>query len=149
LTKGLKILAEIPEADVAQIKINQEVEIMSNTYPGKVFTGKVRLISPEAVRNQNVTLFQVRVDLETGQDQLKSGMNVALTFIGQEIKNAVVVPSVAVLTKNSQEGVLISDHKNKPKFQPVTIGSVIGNQTQIINGVKVGERVFIDDVSKN
>ncbi len=43
---------------------------------------------------------------------------------------------------------LISDDKNKPKFQPVTIGSVIGNQTQIINGVKVGERVFIDDVGK-
>jgi hypothetical protein len=51
-------------------------------------------------------------------------MNVALTFIEQEIKNAVVVPSVAVLTKNGQEGVLISDHKNKPKFQPVTIGFV-------------------------
>jgi HlyD family secretion protein len=38
---------------------------------------------------------------------------------------------------------LIADEKGKPKFQPVTIGTTVENQTQILSGVKVGDRVFV------
>ena len=52
---------------------------------------------------------------------------------------------------------LIPDEKNKPKFQPVTIGSTIGNKIQILEGVKAGDRIFVelpegqklDDIIKN
>jgi len=44
---------------------------------------RVRLIAPEAVVEQNVTSFQVRVQLVSGQSELRSGMNVDVTFIGK------------------------------------------------------------------
>jgi HlyD family secretion protein len=144
LAKGLEILAELSEVDISKIKVGQPVQIRTDAYPQKVFQGRVALIAPEAVRTNNVTSFQVQIAIETGQEQLLSGMNVRLTLLGSPIPQALVVPNVAVLTQNGKTGVLVPDQDNKPEFRPVTIGPVIGDKTQILNGVKVGERVFID-----
>ncbi len=88
--------------------------------------------------------FEVRVKILTGKDQLKSGMTSDLAFLGSQLSGALIVPSVAIVTDQGQTGVLVPDQNNKPKFQPVTIGSTIGNQTQIIDGVRVGDPVFVE-----
>jgi HlyD family secretion protein len=87
--------------DVGQIKPGQSVEIVADAFPDKVFKGRVQRVAPEAVKEQNVTSFQVRVTLLTGQQELRSGMNVDLTFLGEQLSNALVVPTVAIVT---QEG---------------------------------------------
>ncbi len=117
---------------------------MSDSYPDQVFKGHVRLISPEAVVEQNVTSFQVRVDLDSGKDKLLSGMNVDLTFLGANLNNALVVPTVAIVTEKGQIGVLVPGKNNKPEFRSVTIGSSIQDRTQIVSGLKEGDRVFIN-----
>lgn len=145
IAEGLEILAEVPEVDVGQIKPGQLVEIVANAFPDKVFKGRVKRVAPEAVKEQNVTSFQVRVELLTGQQELRSRMNVDLTFLGEQLSNALVVPNVAIFTqKDGQRGVMVPDLDNKPKFKPVTIGSQIQNQTQILEGLKQDERVFIE-----
>src|SRR5919199_111241 len=142
LAKGLEILAKVPEADIRQIKPGQSVEFKADAFgDDKVFKGLVKLVAPEAVVEQNVTSFHVRVELITGQKELRSGMNVDLTFLGEQVSKALVVPIVAIVTQNGQTGVLVPDSDNKPKFQPVTIGSSLQNQTQILDGVRQGQRV--------
>jgi HlyD family secretion protein len=143
IANGLEIIAKVPEVDISQIKIGQEVEVVADAFPSEVFKGKVRLIAPEAIIEQNVTSFQVRVTLETGKDKLQSGMNTDLRFIGKRIDGALVVPTVAIVTQEGKTGLLIADEKGKPKFQPVTIGTTVDNQTQILSGAKVGDRVFV------
>lgn len=144
LAKGLEVLAKVPEVDVGQIKPGQTVEIVADAFSDKVFKGRVRLIAPEAVVEQNVTSFQVRVTLLTGQKELRSGMNVDVTFLGQEANNALVVPTVAIVTQEGQTGVMVPDAENKPQFKTVTIGTTLKDQTQILQGLKPGQRVFID-----
>ena len=143
IANGLEIIAKVPEVDISQIKIGQEVEIIADAFPSEVFKGRVRLIAPEAIIEQNVTSFQVRVTLETGKDKLQSGMNTDLRFIGQKIDNALVVPTVAIVTQEGKTGLLIADEKGRSKFQPVTIGTTVENQTQILSGVKIGDRIFV------
>jgi len=75
-----------------QVKNGQRVEIVADAYPDRTFEGRVRLIAPEAVVEQNVTSFQVRVQLVSGQSELRSGMN-DVTFIGETVPDALVVPS--------------------------------------------------------
>ncbi|MCY7384648.1 MAG: efflux RND transporter periplasmic adaptor subunit [Microcoleus sp. CAN_BIN18] len=157
LARDVEVLAKVPEADISQIKPGQEVEIVADAYPDKVFKGKVKLIAPEAVKERDVTLFQVRVAIDTGKDSLQSGMNVDLRFVGQKLSNALVVPTVAIVTNKGQTGVLVPDEKQQPKFQAVTVGSTIGNKIQILEGAKAGDRVFtelpagkkLEDIIKN
>ncbi|UNU23376.1 efflux RND transporter periplasmic adaptor subunit [Microcoleus vaginatus] len=157
LARDVEVLAKVPEADISQIKPGQEVEIVADAYPDKVFKGRVKLIAPEAVKERDVTLFQVRVAIDTGKDSLQSGMNVDLRFVGQKLSNALVVPTVAIVTNKGQTGVLVPDEKQQPKFKPVTVGSTIGNKIQILEGAAAGDRVFtelpqgkkLEDIIKN
>ena len=141
---GLEILAKVPEVDIGQIRVGQAVEIVADAYPDKVFKGRVRLIAPEAIVEQNVTSFQVRIALETGKNELQSGMNTDLKLVGQSVNNALVVPTVAIVTENNQTGLLLPDRDNKPQFRPVTLGITVNNRTQILKGVGSGERVFLN-----
>ena len=56
--------------------------------------------------------------------------------------SAVEVPSI--VTEEGKPGVLIPGAGNEPKFQEVTLGNSSGRQTQVLNGLEPGEKVFID-----
>ncbi|MBZ8178560.1 efflux RND transporter periplasmic adaptor subunit [Oscillatoria salina] len=144
IAEGLEVLANVPEVDVGQLKPGQPVEIIADAYPEEVFQGEVELIAPEAVVEQNVTSFEVRVSLQTGQDRLRSGMNVDVTFLGNTLKDTLVVPTVAIVTREGETGVMVPDEDRLAEFRPVTIGLTLENQTQILSGLQAGELVFID-----
>ncbi|MGD1949150.1 MAG: HlyD family secretion protein [Leptolyngbyaceae cyanobacterium] len=143
---GLEIVAEVPEADLSQIQVDQAVEIISTAYPDKVFNGTVRLVAPEAIERQNVTIFQVRIRLDDGLDLLRSNMNVDVSFLGNRLSDALVVPAVAVVTQGGETGVLVPDENNNRniRFRPVTLGPQVGDQIQVLDGVTSNDRVFID-----
>ncbi|PNK04941.1 efflux transporter periplasmic adaptor subunit [Cylindrospermopsis raciborskii S07] len=144
LARGLEVLALIPEADIARIKQGQQVEIISDAYPEQVFTGRVRLIAPEAVIEQGVTSFQVRIFIVNGGDKLRSGLNVDVTFLGDRLEDAITIPTVAILTEDGKTGVLVPDSDNKPEFREITMGAQIKNETQVLTGIQTGDLIFIN-----
>ena len=144
LAQGLEIIAKVPELDIGQLQPGQKVQIVADAYPDRTFTGEIKRIAPEAVIEENVTSFEVRVKLLTGQDLLRSKMNVDVTFIGKELSNSLVVPTVAIFTEDGEQGVMIPDENDRPVFQPVKIGLYLGDQTQILSGVEANQQVFID-----
>ena len=145
LAQGLEIVAKVTELDIAQLQPGQQVKIIAEAYPEQEFSGKVKRIAPEAiVDDDDVTFFEVRIELLSGQDKLRSKMNVDVTFLGRELKDTLVVPTVAIVTEQGQTGVMILNENNQPEFKPVEIGLTVGNQTQILEGINSQERVFID-----
>jgi HlyD family secretion protein len=144
LAQGLEIIAKVPELDVGQLQPGQKVKIVADAYPDREFTGEIKRIAPEAVIEENVTSFEVRVKLLTGQDIVRSKMNVDVTFIGKELSDSLVVPTVAIFTENGEQGVMVPDENNQPVFKPVKVGIYLGEQTQILEGVKANQQVFID-----
>ncbi len=144
LAQGLEVIAKVTELDIGQLQPGQKVKIVADAYPNREFTGEIKRIAPEAVIEENVTSFEVRVKLLTGQDILRSKMNVDVTFIGKELSNSLVVPTVAIFTENGEQGVMIPDENNQPQFQPVKVGIYLEDKTQILSGVKANQQVFID-----
>lgn len=144
LAQGLEIIAKVPELDIGQLQPGQQVTVVADAYPEGEFRGEIKRIAPEAVIEENVTSFEVRVKLLNGQNILRSKMNVDVTFIGKELTDRLVVPTVAIFTEDGVQGVMIPDENNKPQFQPVKIGLYLGNQVQILEGVSANQQVFID-----
>ena len=144
LANGLEILAKVPEVDIGQIKLGQEVQLKADPFPDQLFKGRVRLIAPEAVVEQSVTSFQVRVEILTGKEKLRSGMNTDLIFLGKQLQQTLIVPTVAIVTDKGQTGVLTPGPNSKPKFQSVVTGQSIGNETQILKGLQSGDLVFVE-----
>lgn len=143
LANGLEVLAKVPEIDVTSLEAGQLVEIIADAFPDQRFEGQIQLIAPEAVVEDNVTSFEVKIELLSGLEQLRSGMNVDVTFLGDETE-ALVIPTVAVVTQDGETGVMVLNEEEEPEFQPVTLGSTIENQTQVLDGLEERDRVFID-----
>lgn len=144
-----EVLAKIPEIDLPQIQLGQFVEVTADAYPDKRFRGRVRLIAPEAIVEENVTSFEVRIflDLETiAKEQVRflPGMNVDVSFLGPRLAQALVIPTVAVVTENGKTGVMVADAENKPEFRAVVLGNTVDDKTQVLEGLKQSDRVFID-----
>ncbi|MDJ0713738.1 MAG: efflux RND transporter periplasmic adaptor subunit [Prochloraceae cyanobacterium] len=143
LARGLEVIAKVPEVDVGQLQLGQQVTIVASAYPDRVVRGKIKLVAPEAKVENNVTSFEVRVSLITGQDLLRSKMNVDVTFLGETIEDALVIPTVAIRTEKGETGVLVLGSKDRSEFKPVTLGITLDNQTQILDGLEADDRVFI------
>ncbi len=144
ISQGLQVLANVSEVDIGKIQPGQSVEIVADAFPDKVFLGNVKFVAPAAVEENDVTSFEVPVALSSeAKQELRSGMNVNLTFLGETLSDALLVPIVAVVTEGSQTGVMVLSEDNQPQFQPVTIGSTIQDQIEILEGLELGERVFI------
>jgi HlyD family secretion protein len=144
LARGLEIVAKVPEVDIMTLKLGQTVKITADAFPNEVFQGKVIRIAPEAIVENNVTSFEVTVALITGQEKLRSKMNADVIFMGDNLKDALTVPTVAIVTLAGKTGVMIPGKDNQPKFQSVKIGLVLDDKTQILSGIDGGQRVFID-----
>lgn len=144
LSAGLEVEVDILEANIGQVQVGQSVEIVAEAFPNQVYTGRVQRIAPEAIIENNVTLFQVVVELLTGADQLRSGMTVDATFIGETLTDALMVPTVAIATQDGQLGVQIPDSQGNADFQPVTVGITQTGKTQILQGLEAGDRVFLE-----
>ncbi|MGL5942446.1 MAG: efflux RND transporter periplasmic adaptor subunit [Waterburya sp.] len=144
IASGLEVNVNVSEANIAQIEPNQKVEIVADAYPYSTFQGRVKQIAPEAIIENNVTSFEVKVELITGKTELRSGMNVDAVFVGKKIENALTIPTVAITTNQGEIGVMVAGDRDKAKFKPVRVGFSENGQTQIIQGLKPSDRVFID-----
>ncbi|MGE5110171.1 MAG: HlyD family secretion protein [Acidobacteriaceae bacterium] len=73
----------LPETQLARVKLGQSVNVRSDTFPDKNYTGRVSFISPEAeftpksvqTDQERVTLvYRMKVDVENPNHELKPGM---------------------------------------------------------------------------
>lgn len=144
LSSGLEVEIDILEANIGQIRVGQSVEIVAEAFPNQVYQGSVQRIAPEAVIENNVTTFQVVVELLTGADRLRSGMTVDATFTGETLGDALMVPTVAIATQDGQLGVQVPNSEGRADFQPVTVGITQAGKTQILQGLEAGDHVFLE-----
>jgi HlyD family secretion protein len=88
--------ALVDEIDIGQIAAGQPARVTVESYPGRSFTGRVLKIEPQAVTEQNVTMFPVLILLDNEDGLLKPGMNAEIEVEVARRPGAVVVPNAAV-----------------------------------------------------
>ena len=71
-------------------------------------------------------------------------MTADVNFKAGETKVSTLVPTVAIVTKNGQPGVLLVGKDSSPKFQIVELGTTSGSKTSIIKGIEPGTPIFIN-----
>ena len=144
LSSGLEVSARVPESDIGRIAIDQFASIRVDAYPDERFDARVSEIAPRAVKQDNVTSFEVKLDLIDPPQKLLIGMTADINFQTGRDKPRTLVPTVAIVTEDGQAGVLLVDKQRKPVFQNVELGNSSGDKTAILKGLEPGTRVFID-----
>ena len=93
----VQIRVLVDETDMGQIVPGLEASVVVEAYPGRSFPGIVEKMEPQAVNQQNVTMFPVIVRLDNRQGLLKPGMNAEVETLLVERPNVLVVPNNAVV----------------------------------------------------
>jgi HlyD family secretion protein len=144
LAGNLEMVAQVAETDIGKVEIGQAVDIISNAYPEKTFHGTVTQIAPEAVVNQNVTTFEVHSTInDDNKGRLLSGMNVSAHFSCGTLDDALLVPTVCIVSRHGKSGVLLPSPDGTPTFKHVRVGPTSGTNTVITRGLKEGDLVFL------
>ena len=144
LASTLEAVANVAEVDVGAIRPGQKVELQVDAFPRQVFRGTVRLVAPEAVVEQNVTSFQVRIALaDDAHRKLRSGMNLTANVLVGQRPSALLIPTPAIVSERGGTGVMVPGGDGRPRFRPVQVGATIGTRTEVVSGLKEGDRVYV------
>ena len=144
LSDGIELVAKVPESDIGRIKIGQEASVRIESYPSKKYQAKIIKIAPRAIKDNNVTSFEVTLRFKEISDNIKIGMTADLEFKVENGIEKILVPTVSIVTEKGKKGILKLDKDNFPKFEEVEFGISSGSKTSVINGLKPGEKIFID-----
>ncbi len=144
LSQGLEVSAKVPESDIGRIRIGQLSTVRVDAFPEKRFQAEVTEIAPRAIKTDNVTSFEVKLNFIEKTSLLRIGMTVDVDFQTGKTDIGTLVPTVAIVTENGQPGLLLIGQDNQPLFQKVELGASSGSKTAIIKGIDPGTRVFID-----
>ena len=94
--------ATIPEADVGNVKVGQDVSFTADAYRRK-FTGKVIQIRRAATTTNNVVTFPVIIEAENPEEMLFPGMTATLSIETARAEDVPVVAAAAFRFRPKQE----------------------------------------------
>ncbi|MFA6165442.1 MAG: efflux RND transporter periplasmic adaptor subunit [Gemmatimonadaceae bacterium] len=88
--------ALVNETDIGQIAAGQEATVTVDAFPDRPFRGKVEKVEPQAVVQQNVTMFPVLISLSNEEGLLKPGMNGEASVLVDRRTDVLSIPNDAV-----------------------------------------------------
>lgn len=130
--------AEVYESDFPSIKIGQKVDITSQSYPGRTFTGKVSFIYP--FLDPKTRTVKVRVQIANPGLRLKPDMFVNVS-LKMPLGDALVVPVAAVMDTGRRKVAWVETKLGMFEPRDVRVGARVGDQLQILSGLARGDKV--------
>jgi HlyD family secretion protein len=88
----------VDETDIGKIAPGMPATVSVSAYPNQPFTGSVLKVEPQAVVEQNVTMFGVLVSIDNRQRLLKPGMNSEVTISVARRDDVLTLPVPALRT---------------------------------------------------
>lgn len=131
---------EVYESEFQNIRVGQPVEITSQSFPGKRFSGRVAFIYP--FLDPKTRTVRARVEMPNPGLKLKPDMFVQAA-IKLNLGSAIVVPVTAVMDSGKRQMVWIETQPGVFEPRQVQVGQRTDDQIQILSGIKAGDKVAV------
>ena len=149
----LELEMAVDELDIGKVQVGQRVEITADAVEGQTFEGVVDKISINGTTANGFTSYPVTIVIEDYGD-LKPGMNVSASIIGEEIPNALCIPVDAVDRGNTVTvpgpGALSADGQSvaditKLETKEISLGRSDDEYIEVTGGLEEGDVVLINN----
>jgi len=114
------VLADVYEKDLGRIREGQDVEVVSESYPDRVFKGRLTYISD--VLEKETRTARVRCVVPNPDSLLKLEMFVSVRIPTTGDRSAVAVPLAALQTIDGQDVVFVAEETGRFRMSPVDTG---------------------------
>lgn len=141
----ITVRAKVPEADIQSIQLGQRARFSTLSGEGKRYEGKLRVIQPVPERAGNAVFYNVLFDVDNRDRALFSDMTVQVDIETGSAKQVPTMPIVALgdRNKDGRFTVQVLDGANKQTPRQVKVGLQDGARVQVLDGLKVGDKVLL------
>ncbi|HXD74553.1 MAG TPA: efflux RND transporter periplasmic adaptor subunit, partial [Vicinamibacterales bacterium] len=141
----LRIELTVPEQFVASVVVGAPVSFSVDAFPGRMFEGRIRFVSPALRADQRALTVEAVVPNANGE--LKPGMFATARIEENRKDPAVLVPESAVRVVSGTARVFVVNG-DRAEERIVTTGQKVDNLVEIVTGLKPGERVATENVTQ-
>jgi HlyD family secretion protein len=145
---SMQVYTQVGEMDVQRVKPGQTAMIRLEAYPGPVFAGVVRDVSPMANELEyapNVQVFDMVVDIIEQDERLYPGMSASVQVVIDAVPDALAIPLSSLFRRDDRTFVY---RKTKGGFEAidVTPGPDNGLDVIIEEGLSEGDTISLSDL---
>ncbi|MEP6717227.1 MAG: efflux RND transporter periplasmic adaptor subunit, partial [Terriglobia bacterium] len=147
----IRTLVNVPQSNVAGIRVGMPATVTVNELPGRNFTGKVARTASSLDPNTRTMLVEVQVP--NGDGKLLPGMYAEIHFRTHRDAPPLLVPGDTLIsTNNGQQVAVLREAENGARrihMQPIQTGRDYGTETEVTAGLQGDELLVVnpgDDV---
>jgi cobalt-zinc-cadmium efflux system membrane fusion protein len=134
-------VAQVPEQQVAQVKVGQSVRIEVPALENEKLIGKLIYVG-QTVNPESRTVL-VRTELDNTSGRLKPSMLASMLIESTPTKR-VVVPITAIVREQDADYVFIEEKPGSFRLKPVRLSSEHNGQRVVLDGLSQGMRIVSD-----
>ena len=142
---GLEIRLYVAERFISRIHLNQPCEITLDAWPGEIFRGSVKEISPTVDATSRT--MEIRVGVENPGARLKAGMFAKVRIITERKENIVKIPVAAMLNRFGEQYVFIADSSDPAapvaRKRLIVQGILIDGVLEVSQGLAPDEEIVV------
>ena len=90
----------VDEIDIGKVNPGVNATVNVAAFANRPFQGEVVKVEPQAVAQQNVTMFPVLIDLDNSEGLLKPGMNAEVELLVAQRLDVATIPNAALRTQD-------------------------------------------------
>jgi len=142
----VKVMVSISEVFFPHVRTGMEVRVRLDTYPDRIFEGRVNIIYPTIDRMTRT--FNAEITVANADMAIRPGMfaRVELNFGAQD---HVVIPDVAVIRQPGTNVRFVYVVENDiARRREVELGRLIDDRFEVISGIEPGARVVVAGQSR-
>jgi len=136
----------VDENEVAHVEAGQAAHVRTEAFPERSFEGVVSEIAPLGKRIQNVTYFEVKIDIVDPEVHLlRPRMSGDAEIVTETLDDATIVPEAALRYRGDEIYVEVVPREGAThgEARVVEVGIAEGARVQVRSGVEPGERVTL------
>ncbi len=137
---SLWLSVELFEDQLAWIGERTPAEVTFTYFPGETFHGRVRFIEPEF--SAKTRTLRVKLEIPNPERRLRAGMFATVRFQPVAAREAITVPSLAVLRTGQRNVVVVDLGEGRFAPQEVILGHQGGEYVEVLEGLAEGDRVI-------
>jgi membrane fusion protein (multidrug efflux system) len=137
----VKVAVDMPERDISFFSVGQKAEIYVNIKGRDTsMTGEISFISELADLQTRST--RMEISLDNKKRLLRSGKIVLVRLTRQILKDAILIPLLAVIPMEDIKAVYVVNSDEAQRRQ-VKLGVIKGDHVHVESGLEPGDRLII------
>jgi HlyD family secretion protein len=145
----MRVEANIDEADIGLVKLQQKVKFTVDAFPDESFNGEVTEIRLQPTTISNVVTYTVIIKAPNPESKLMPGMTANISILADEANNALLVPSKA-LRFTPDSSLMVKYFESLPEDQRPNLSDINAKRTaaKVNKLLQKSAKVWVKDGAK-